>query len=626
MRARYNQGEHANSPWSGPWQEASLAVAAEPTPEPTAEPTPEPTAEPTEEPESGAIGSPTATDDNAGGLVIAWQAPQAPHDAPTDYRVNWARSDDDYPSYTEEHGNSHPATPTHTLEGLDRDTKYKIRIRARYSPNDRYDAHWSGPWTEITARVVSSPPDTRKNSGAPAAPTLIGTAVTPEGHVTLLWLDPSDDSITGYRVLRGPDADSLAVIQEDTGSTAISYTDTEPPAGQTHAYAVQARSAAGLSPLSNTRTATVPQNEEEEEPVAVRQQTVTTLVTNLDLERTNSFISAASNFNTSDRKNANSFTTAAGPWVRYELSGIRFRAKRQESTHRPTPLVTVHRDDGGRPAADPPLYTLEEPGDFLSQADTAYREYTFTAPPGAILDAGATYWVVFEAANVDTAGYGVGTTNSTVETGEGWLIGDQSLFYLAVYGDWRPNTQGPAQFAVLGTREDLLETETCTVDLTAPGTAVEFLDARLQAVVEAKLGKSSGATITRGEMAGLASLLNTHNKSLTPTPHAQITNMEGLQYATGLTHLSLQRHRIDNAGLIDFCALTKLTKLFLNNNQLTSITIPSLPRLTSLSLSSNRLDSVTILYTPELTYLDLSSNHLSRVIIPPQPKLLDTRQ
>ena len=169
-------------------------MAAEPTPEPTAEPAPEPTAEPTEEPEDGAIGSTTATGDNAGGLVIAWQAPQAPHDAPTDYRVNWARSDDAYPAYTEEHGNAHPATPTHTIEGLDRDTKYKIRIRARYSPNGQYDAHWSGPWTEITARVVSSPPDTRKKSDAPAAPTLIGTAVTPEGHVTLLWLDPSDDS------------------------------------------------------------------------------------------------------------------------------------------------------------------------------------------------------------------------------------------------------------------------------------------------------------------------------------------------------------------------------------------------------------------------------------------------
>ena len=147
MRTRYNQGEHANSPWSGPWAEARLAVAAEPepTPEPTATPEPTPTPAPDPTPEDGAIGSPTATDDNAGWLVIAWEAPQAPHDAPTDYRVNWARSDDDYPSYTEEHGNAHPATPTHTLEGLDQDTEYKIRIRARYSPNDRYDAPWSGP-------------------------------------------------------------------------------------------------------------------------------------------------------------------------------------------------------------------------------------------------------------------------------------------------------------------------------------------------------------------------------------------------------------------------------------------------------------------------------------------------
>ena len=48
---------------------------------------------------------------------------------PTDYRVNWTRSDEDYPAHTEEHGNVYPATPTHTLEGLDHDTEYKIRIR-----------------------------------------------------------------------------------------------------------------------------------------------------------------------------------------------------------------------------------------------------------------------------------------------------------------------------------------------------------------------------------------------------------------------------------------------------------------------------------------------------------------
>ena len=449
MRARYNQGEHADSPWSGPWQEASLTVAAEPTPEPTAEPT--------EEPEDGAIGSPTATDDNAGRLVIAWQAPQAPHDAPTDYRVSWARSDDDYPSYTEEHGNAHPATTTHTLEGLDRDTEYKIRIRARYSPNGQYDAHWSGPWTEITALVVSSPPDTRKNSGAPAAPTLIGTAVTPEGHVTLLWLDPSDDSITGYRVLRGPDADSLAAIREDTGSTAVSYTDTEAEAGQTYTYAVEARNAAGLSPLSKTRTATVPQNEEEEEPVAVRQETVTTLVSNLGNTATGVLPINP------DTRAATSFTIDAGP-LQYTLSALHLRASKHLATAAAAnPKVTVHRDDGGQPGAL--LYTLADPSGFLSADDIVVRQYTFTAPEGATLDPGATYWVVF---HTDSDNYRVESTSETTETGEGWTIGDESLGKTGA-NDWASSVRGPAKFAVLGLQQEGATTLVSNLGNTATG-------------------------------------------------------------------------------------------------------------------------------------------------------------
>ena len=72
------------------------------------------------------------------------------------------------------------------------------------------------------------------------------------------WLNPSDDSITGYQILRGPDADNLTVIEDDTGSSSTSYTDETPPAGQTHTYGVKARNAAGLSP-AGTATATVQQ-------------------------------------------------------------------------------------------------------------------------------------------------------------------------------------------------------------------------------------------------------------------------------------------------------------------------------------------------------------------------------
>ena len=47
-----------------------------------------------------------------------------------------------------------------------------------------------------------------------------GTAVTPDSQVLLTWFNIDEDaSITGYQILRGPDADSLAIIEDDTGST-----------------------------------------------------------------------------------------------------------------------------------------------------------------------------------------------------------------------------------------------------------------------------------------------------------------------------------------------------------------------------------------------------------------------
>ena len=244
MRARYYKGEHENKSWGGPWAEESLQVAGNTQQEP-ATPTPEPT--PT--PAPGALDEVNSTDDGSGGLVLSWQAPAAPHDQPADYRVNWAKSADEYPSYTQEDANAYPTNSTHTLEGLEYDTEYKIQIRARYYQGEHEDSPWSGPWRETTAQVQQP---------LPAAPNLTGTPLTLEGQVMLVWQDPSDDSITGYQILRGPDADSLAVIEEDTGSSATIYTDTSPPAGQTHTYAVKARNAAGLSPLSDTVTVTVP--------------------------------------------------------------------------------------------------------------------------------------------------------------------------------------------------------------------------------------------------------------------------------------------------------------------------------------------------------------------------------
>ena len=57
---------------------------------------------------------------------------------------------------------------------------------------------------------------------------------------------------------------------------------TTPPAGQTHTYAVKARNASGLSPLSNTLTATVPEAAEEAQLITARHEDGgNTLVSNL---------------------------------------------------------------------------------------------------------------------------------------------------------------------------------------------------------------------------------------------------------------------------------------------------------------------------------------------------------
>ena len=297
VRARYYRGEHEGKSWGGPWAADTITVAGEPAEAPTPEPAEEEPAEeePAEEepapedttPPAGTIDTITATDDEAGQLMLIWTAPAAPNADPTDYHVNWAKSTEEYPADTAEAGNAHPTTTTHTLAGLEYDTDYNVRVRARYSNGDHAASPWNGPWTETTAQVKLP---------LPAAPFIGATAVSPDGDVLLTWFNfEENDSITGYQILRGPDADNMVVIEDDTGSSSTSYTDTAPPAGQTHSYAVKARNAVGLSPLSNTITATVPVAEEEEELITARhEETESTLFEKGELVTSHSFGSGPS--------------------------------------------------------------------------------------------------------------------------------------------------------------------------------------------------------------------------------------------------------------------------------------------------------------------------------------------
>ena len=438
MRARYYRGEHEGKSWGGPWATATITVAGEPAETPTPEPVQQPAKEdPVQQqskddpdPPAGTIETLTAADET-GQLLLTWTTPPAPNSDPTDYHVNWAKSTEEYPANTAEAGNAHPTGTTHTLAGLEFDTDYKIHVRARYSDGENAANPWNGPWTETTAQVKLP---------LPAAPFIGAIAVSPDREVLLTWFNSEEnDSITGYQVLRGPDDDNLAVIEDDTGSSSTSYTDTAPPAGQTHTYAVKARNASGLSPLSDTVEATVPAAEEEEELITASQTGAdNTLVSNLGSPA--SGLSFSTQRNVDRRRYAQTFSAANnadGTQAKFDFEGLTFQLSGSDignvaASHF---VVTVNADNSGEPGSV--LNLLTSATTSLSLHNDNRREFTFNAPTGATLTSGVTYWIIFAAApgsdyfDRDYISLALTQDDGEVqgtETVNHWSIGDTSLY------------------------------------------------------------------------------------------------------------------------------------------------------------------------------------------------------
>ncbi len=259
VRARY--GGDGSGPWS---DEVRLTVTAEPqgdTPEPGGDgPNPSGgTGEvdtgggPTEDgatAEREVVGL-TLISDDPGVLAVTWNAASP---EPVDYRVNWARSEDDYPTWTDDIGNAFPATNSLTITALDEGVEYKVQVRARYG------GAGSGPWSDEVRLTVAAGPGGETDEATPPASPPTGLQVTAVAHdaVTLNWDDPQDDTITGYRVLRrsldrhrhmdGLGASELAIIVDDTGSSATSFTDDTVSPRTRYLYRIRAISAASPGP------------------------------------------------------------------------------------------------------------------------------------------------------------------------------------------------------------------------------------------------------------------------------------------------------------------------------------------------------------------------------------------
>ena len=322
------------------------------------------------------------------------------------------------------------------MAGLDYDTDYNVRVRARYTDGENAESPWNGPWTETTAQVLQP---------LPAAPIMGGTAVTPDSQVLLTWFNiDEDDSITGYQILRGPDADNLVVIEDDTGSSSTSYTDTAPPAGQTHTYGVKARNSAGLSP-AGTATATVPAAEAEEVLITARHgSTGNTLVSNTGQTTT----LTGGTIGTSGGRHgedAMSFTTGAYPFG-YHVTNVGIYLAKSGGSPTSNPQVSIRSDDAGVPG-ETVLYTLTTSSAISSLAPQLYE---FTTTDDFILQPNTNYW--FHITTSDTTAFRSQFTSSDDEDAEsrvGWRIGD-TRYVRIDGGTWNPQTTNNLRIKISG--------------------------------------------------------------------------------------------------------------------------------------------------------------------------------
>ena len=331
--------------------------------------------------ERGAIPSLNLASTEPGQLVITWETPDP---APTDYRIRWANTDLGWPSWSgtneTERANEYPlgGVTTLTLDNLTPGDSYKVQMRSRYYNADRSVHESSGPWTNTATQRVKNHP--------PAAPTGLIAARIGHSVLTLTWDDPQDDTITGYRVLRGTEADNLAVINSDTASNATEYEDDTVAPETAYHYAVLARSANGEGAQSDIISATTPaapKSKEQPRRSGARQDTPippVILVSNL---------SQTANQNaTYNRDHGQAFTTG------------------NNSTGYSVTSVTIVSEDPNNDAI--PLQICEVDGsvhpttvctDLTPPSSYPQGNLTYTAPtsPVLTLDADTTYMLVFKA-------------------------------------------------------------------------------------------------------------------------------------------------------------------------------------------------------------------------------------
>lgn len=135
----------------------------------------------------------------------------------------------------------------------------------------------------------------------------------------------------------------------------------------------------------------------------------------------------------------------------------------------------------------------------------------------------------------------------------------------------------------------------------APNDPVHMPDAALQSCINrTKFGRPAGTVIREGELASLTGMLGCLISG--------ITDLTGLEYATGLSTLYLDRNNISD--LSPLSGLHNLTSLYVSNNQIEDLSpISGLTGLSALRINGNAFDTLApISQLTQLTELSASGN------------------
>ena len=367
---------------------------------PAAPPPPEPESQ---DPPAQSTGLTSAVTHDS--VTLSWDDPQ--DDSITGYRIlRLNRAEDDLGEFHIHVSNTGNAATSYVDTDVEPETRYVYRIRAL---NAAGESPRSGYTNADTPAAPAAP--------VPAAPTNLFTATT-HNQVLLFWQDPDDDSITGYRILRGPDASSLATLVEDTESAATSYTDDSVEPETTYAYALQARNSSGESDRSETvEVTTTAAPAGKESLVVARQVAEISLVSNTGENVSNAVATDNNGFNTDNY--ATSFHTGDNR-DGYTVTSVQLSINREDSAARPE--VSIFSDSSVSVGTS--LHTLTNPSylPLHTAGSNAYTLTTFTAL------ADTTYWLVVKSAVPDTAAfYSVRTTASDDEASDDsteWNIGN----------------------------------------------------------------------------------------------------------------------------------------------------------------------------------------------------------